>query len=190
MATAPISPCATLTARAAQVRLMIFDVDGVLTDGRLTLSETGVVAMSFHVHDGQGIKLLAQAGMQVALITRSASPIIAARARILGIERVYSGISDKKEAFADLLARTGLSAQQCGYMGDDWPDLPVMQQVNFAAAPANARPEVRACAHWVTQARGGQGAVREVSDLLLRAQHRHDDLPAEEGSDSSCSAHH
>ncbi|CCD30358.1 3-Deoxy-D-manno-octulosonate 8-phosphate (KDO 8-P phosphatase) kdsC-like [Candidatus Glomeribacter gigasporarum BEG34] len=190
MATAPVSPCAAVTARAAQVQLMIFDVDGVLTDGRLTLSETGALVLSFHVHDGQGIKLLARAGVQIALITRSASPIIAARAGILGIERVYSGVSDKKEAFADLLLRTGFDAQQCGYMGDDWPDLPVMQQVHFAAAPANARPEVRACAHWVTQATGGHGAAREVCDLLLRAQHGCDTLPAEGGSDSSCSARH
>lgn len=124
-------------ARAAQVRLMMFDVDGVLTDGRLTLNEAGGMAMSFHVHDGQGLKLLARAGVQLALITRSASPVIAVRARILGIEQVYSGVSDKRIALAELLSRTGFDAQCCGYMGDDWPDLPVMRQVHFAAAPVH-----------------------------------------------------
>src|SRR5260364_358961 len=105
MATAPVSPCAAVTARAARVQLMIFDVAGVLTDGRLTLGEPGAWVLPSRVPDGQRIQLLARASVQIALITRSASPIIAARAGILGIERVYSGVSDKKEAFADLLLR-------------------------------------------------------------------------------------
>ena len=166
------------TERAARVRLMIFDVDGVLTDGRLYFGPQGEALKAFDSLDGHGVKLLAQAGVQTAVITGRQSEIVAARTRELGIGHVYQGQSDKLHAFADLLARTGLPAEAVGYMGDDWPDLPVMARAGFAAAPANAHPEVAQCAHWVAQARGGRGAVREVCDALLRAQHRYDALLA------------
>src|SRR5260364_339899 len=137
MATAPVSPCAAVTARAAQVQLMIFDVDGVLTDGRLTLSETGRWFCLSMCTTGKASNYWRGRACRLHSL-RAAHRQLSLRAGILGIERVYSGVSDKKEAFADLLLRTGFDAQQCGYMGDDWPDLPVMQQVHFAAAPANA----------------------------------------------------
>ncbi|BBO59355.1 HAD family hydrolase [Mycoavidus sp. B2-EB] len=157
--------------RAAQVRLMIFDVDGVLTDGRLYFSAEGESLKAFDTLDGQGLKLLAASGVQLALITGRCSQIVAARAQELGIAWVYQGVRDKAVAFAELLSQLHYTAEQCGYMGDDWPDLPVMLKVAFAAAPANAHAEVLARAHWVAQAQGGAGAVREVCDLILQAQH-------------------
>ncbi len=181
--TASPLPSSSVVERAARVQLMIFDVDGVLTDGRLYFNASGETIKTFHALDGQGIKLLRQAGIPSALITKRSSEIVTTRARELGIEFVYQGVAAKNEAFADLLSRTGLSAEQSGYMGDDWPDLPVMLQVAFAAAPANAQTEVIARAHWVTQASGGAGAVREICDLILRAQHRYDALLAHFSSD-------
>ncbi len=170
------SVSAAVNERAARVRLMIFDVDGVLTDGRLYFSAAGEFSKSFDTLDGQGIKLLAATGVQIALITGRASPMVTARAQELGIEWVYQGVHDKAVAFAELLSRARCTAEQCGYMGDDWPDLPVMMKVAFAAAPANAHAEVLTRAHWVAHARGGYGAVREVCDLILRAQHSYDTL--------------
>ncbi len=175
---APASPPTSVLERAARVQLMIFDVDGVLTDGRLYFNAAGESLKAFHALDGQGIKLLKQAGIPSAIITSRSSEIVTTRARELGIEFVYQGVKAKSQAFTELLSRTGLTAEQSGYMGDDWPDLPVMQQVNFAAAPANAHVAVSAQAHWVTQASGGAGAVREICDLILRAQHRYDALLA------------
>jgi 3-deoxy-D-manno-octulosonate 8-phosphate phosphatase (KDO 8-P phosphatase) len=168
----------TSTQRAARVKLMIFDVDGVLTDGRLYYGEHGETLKTFNTLDGHGIKLLAEAGVASAIITGRKSAIVAVRARELGIAHVYQGASDKMVALADLLQQTGLSAEQCGYMGDDWPDLAPMVRVGFAAAPASAHPEVIARAHWVAEAPGGQGAVREVCDTLLRAGRHYDSLLA------------
>lgn len=159
--------------RAARVRLMVFDVDGVLTDGRLLVGPEGEISKAFDTLDGHGIKLLAQAGVTPAIITGRQSEIVAWRAGELGIEHLYQGVADKREAFAHLLAATQLQAADAGYMGDDWPDLPVMRRVAFACAPANAHIEVRAAAHHVTQARGGDGAVRELCDLLMVASGRY-----------------
>ena len=164
--------------RAARVKLMIFDVDGVLTDGRLYYGEHGEVMKTFNTLDGHGIKLLSAAGIASAIITGRQSGIVETRARELGIAHVYQGVHDKTLAFAELLAGTKLDATACGYMGDDWPDLPVMRLVGFATAPANAHPEVIARAHWVAEAAGGAGAVREVCDTLLRAGHYYDALLA------------
>jgi len=168
----------TSTQRAARVKLMIFDVDGVLTDGRLYYGDQGEVLKTFNTLDGYGIKLLAEVGIASAIITGRQSGIVAARARELGIAHLYQGVHDKTTALADLLTTTGLDAGACGYMGDDWPDLPVMLKVGFAAAPAGAHPEVIARAHWVAEAHGGQGAVREVCDTVLRAGHHYDALLA------------
>jgi len=168
----------TSTQRAARVRLMIFDVDGVLTDGRLYYGDQGEALKTFNTLDGHGIKLLAEAGIASAIITGRQSNIVATRARELGIAHLYQGVSDKTVAFADLLSTTGVEPAQCGYMGDDWPDLAVMVRVGFAAAPASAHPEVISRAHWVAEAQGGQGAVREVCDALLRAGRHYDRLLA------------
>lgn len=165
--------------RAARVRLMVFDVDGVLTDGRLLVGPEGEISKAFDTLDGHGIKLLAQAGVMPAIISGRQSEIVAWRAGELGIEHLYQGVADKREAFAHLLAATQLQATDAGYMGDDWPDLPVMTMVGFTACPAQAHTELRSRAHYVAQATGGRGAVREVADLILKAQGAYDDLLAQ-----------
>jgi 3-deoxy-D-manno-octulosonate 8-phosphate phosphatase (KDO 8-P phosphatase) len=166
----------TATERASRVKLMIFDVDGVLTDGGLMFTADGDTMKSFNSMDGHGAKLLREAGIDTAIITGRQSGIVAARAKDLHITHIYQGVQDKRVAFAELLKATGMKPEHCGYMGDDWPDLAVMLQVGFAVAPANSHPEVIARAHWVSEARGGHGAVREVCDTLLRAHNRYDDL--------------
>ena len=168
----------TATERASRVKLMIFDVDGVLTDGGLLFTAEGDTMKAFNSMDGHGMKLLRQAGIETAIITGRKSGIVAARAKEMHITHVYQGIDNKPQAFADLLEATGMSADECGYMGDDWVDLGVMLKVGFAAAPANSHPEVIARAHWVSEARGGHGAAREVCDTLLRAQHKYEALLA------------
>ncbi len=167
------------TARAARVRLMIFDVDGVLTDGGLMFTGNGDTMKVFNSLDGHGAKLLREAGIDTAIITGRRSDIVAVRAKELRITHLFQGVEDKRVAFKQLLADTGLTADQCGYMGDDWPDLAVMLQCGFAAAPSSAHAEVLARVHWVSEARGGHGAVREVSELLLRAQNQYDALLAQ-----------
>jgi 3-deoxy-D-manno-octulosonate 8-phosphate phosphatase (KDO 8-P phosphatase) len=168
----------TATDRARRVKLMIFDVDGVLTDGGLVFTAEGDTMKVFHSMDGHGAKLLRQAGIETAIITGRKSGIVAVRAKELKITHLYQGVENKPEAFADLLKQTGMTPEECGYMGDDWVDLGVMLKVGFAAAPANSHPEVIARAHWVSEARGGHGAVREVCDTLLRAQNKYDALLA------------
>ncbi len=157
-------------ARAARIRLMIFDVDGILTDGSLQYGAEGEIVKSFNVLDGLGIRLLQQSGVGAAIVTARKSEIVARRAADLGIEHVLQGVHDKRAGFEDLLARTGIAAPECGFVGDDWIDLPVLTQVGFAASVPNAHPEVRARVHYVTAAGGGGGAVRELCDFILRAQ--------------------
>ena len=167
---------ARATALAAQVQLMVFDVDGVLTDGRLHYGPDGEVLKTFDTLDGHGVKMLRSAGVQTAIITGRSSKIVASRARELAIDHVYQGVHDKTEAFAELLTKTGVAAHDTGYMGDDWPDLAVMLKAGFAAVPANAHIELVRRAHYVAQARGGRGAAREVCDLILRARGYYDAL--------------
>ncbi|WP_133650074.1 KdsC family phosphatase [Paraburkholderia flava] len=166
----------TATERASRVKLMIFDVDGVLTDGGLLFTAEGDTMKAFNSMDGHGAKLLREGGIDTAIITGRKSGIVAVRAQELRIKHLYQGIEHKMIAFQQLLDETGIAPEECGYMGDDWPDLAVMLRVGFAAAPANSHPEVLARAHWVSQARGGHGAVRELCDTLLRAQQRYDAL--------------
>ena len=179
--TAPVAaqPFSTEVLLAAQdVRVAFFDVDGVFTDGSLYFTAEGDAMKSFNSLDGHGVKMLQSVGVQTAIITGRQSGIVAARARELGITHLYQGVGDKTVALAELLEATGIPADECGYMGDDWPDLAVMRLCGFAAAPANAHPEVIQRVHWVAEARGGHGAVREVCDAILRAQHRYDELLA------------
>jgi len=157
-------------AHAAATRLMIFDVDGVLTDGGLFYGEDGEALKRFNALDGHGIKMMQQFGVAAAIITARQSAFVARRARDLGITHVFQGIHDKRQAFEQLLAHTGLQAQQCGYLGDDVIDLPVLTRVGFKACVANGHREVKARCDFVTTATGGNGAVREVCDLLLAAQ--------------------
>ncbi|MBC7456391.1 MAG: HAD family hydrolase [Massilia sp.] len=156
--------------RAAAVKVMIFDVDGVLTDGSLTYGPDGEVTKTFNVLDGLGIQLLQKSGVATAIISARESPIVVRRAADLGIMHVHQGIHDKRVAFARLLEATGLTAAQCGYIGDDVIDLPLLRQVGFAVTVPTGHPEVQHRAHYVTRAGGGRGAVREVCDMILRAQ--------------------
>jgi 3-deoxy-D-manno-octulosonate 8-phosphate phosphatase (KDO 8-P phosphatase) len=164
----------TAAERAARVRLMVLDVDGVLTDGRLYIGAGGELMKAFDVRDGHGIKLLQQAGIEVALLTARSSEIVTARARELGIARVLQGQSDKLAGFDALRAATGQAAEHCGYVGDDWPDLAVLARAGFAATVADAVDEVKAVAHWIAPAPGGRGAVRRLAEFVLRAQGRFD----------------
>ena len=164
----------TAMERAKQVKLMVFDVDGVLTDGGLRYGSDGEVLKTFNVLDGHGIKLLQQSGVKTAIISARQSPIVAKRGADLGISIVLQGVHDKRSAFETLLAEMGLTAQECGFMGDDVIDLPVMTRVVFAASVPNGHEEVRSRAHYVAQAGGGLGAVREVCDFILRAQNNYE----------------
>ncbi|MEX3956568.1 KdsC family phosphatase [Trinickia sp. EG282A] len=174
MAAAPL----TAAERASRVKLMIFDVDGVLTDGSLMFTAEGDYMKPFNSMDGYGLNLLRKAGIETAIITGRHSEIVVRRAQELKISHVHQGAANKAVVFAELLRATGHTPDVCGYMGDDWPDLGVMVQCGFAAAPANSHPEVIARAHWVSQARGGHGAARELCDVILRAQHRYDEMLA------------
>jgi 3-deoxy-D-manno-octulosonate 8-phosphate phosphatase (KDO 8-P phosphatase) len=156
--------------RAAAIKVLILDVDGVLTDGSLTYGADGEVTKTFNVLDGLGIELLQKTGVAVAIISARKSPVVVRRAADLKIMHVYQGTHDKRLAFADLLAATGASAGQCGYIGDDVIDLPLLLQVGFAVTVPTGHPEVQHRAHYVTRAGGGRGAVREVCDLVMRAQ--------------------
>lgn len=158
------------TARAQRLKLMIFDVDGVLTDGGLRYGPDGETIKTFNVLDGHGIKLLQQSGVKAAIISARSSAIVARRASDLGIAVLMQGVHDKRAAFEQVRSELQLSVEECGFMGDDVIDLPVMTRVGFAASVPNGHPEVRARAHFVSEARGGRGAAREVCDFILRAQ--------------------
>ena len=164
------------TARAARIRLMIFDVDGILTDGSLHFSADGEALKTFNVLDGQGIRLLQDAGIATAIISARQSPIVSKRAADLGITHVRQGIHDKKSAFLSLLAELQIAAEECGFIGDDIIDLPVLSRVGFAASVPNGHLEVRQRVHYVCNAGGGRGAAREVCDFILRAQNKYEQV--------------
>lgn len=160
--------------RAAEVRLLLLDVDGVLTDGRLYFGTDGEALKAFNVRDGHGIKMLREAGIEVAILSARRSPIVEKRARELGIEHVIQGAADKAQGFRVLAQTLGIPPARCGYIGDDWPDLAVLAAVGFAVTVADGAPEVRQRAHWTTKAAGGRGAVRELAEFILRAQGRYE----------------
>jgi 3-deoxy-D-manno-octulosonate 8-phosphate phosphatase (KDO 8-P phosphatase) len=164
-----------LAARARRVKLAVFDVDGVLTDGTLYLSSRGELAKAFNILDGLGLKMLAASGVQLALISGRKSPIVTRRARETGIRHVFQGIGDKLATYRGLLDRLGLTAPESSFMGDDLPDLPVLLRCGLAFSVPNAALAVRSRAHYVTRAAGGGGAVREACELLMRAQGTLDD---------------
>jgi 3-deoxy-D-manno-octulosonate 8-phosphate phosphatase (KDO 8-P phosphatase) len=159
-----------LSQRAAKIKLLILDVDGVLTDGRLYYGPEGEQSKTFHVRDGYGIKRWHDAGGRSAIITGRKSQIVETRARELGVTHVFQDRDDKAAAFAELLDETRLGADECCFVGDDSLDVPVMQQVGLAVAVADAHDTAKSAAHYVTQLGGGRGAVREVTDLLLKAR--------------------
>jgi len=159
-------------ALAARVKLMAFDVDGTLTDGGILISAGGELFKRFSVRDGLGLVMLQQAGIRVALVTGRSSEIVAQRARELKIDTVLQGVADKAHAMRELCEQGGLTLEQAGFMGDDWPDLPAMQAVGFAAAVPDAAIEVQRIAHYVARAPAGAGAARELAEFVLRAQNR------------------
>jgi len=158
------------SADARNLKLMAFDVDGVLTDGRLYYGPDGEALKVFNTLDGHGLKKLAASGVTLALITGRDTPMVARRAAELGIQHVIQGREDKGVALADLAASLGVTARETGYAGDDEPDVPALQWAQIAFAPASGHDCARAAADHVTRARGGEGAVREICDALL--EHR------------------
>jgi len=155
------------------VRVAFFDVDGVLTDGGVYLSEQGETLKRFHILDGLGLKLLQQAAITPVVITGRDSTPLRARLQALGVTRVHYGVEQKLAAAQATLKELGLEWGQAACIGDDWPDLPVLRRCAFACAPPNAHPEVRASVHHVTSSAGGHGAAREFCDLLLMAGGRY-----------------
>jgi 3-deoxy-D-manno-octulosonate 8-phosphate phosphatase (KDO 8-P phosphatase) len=156
----------------AKIELLILDVDGVLTDGRLYFGARGEALKVFHVRDGHGIKLLMAAGVQVAALSGRRSSALGARMRELGVPTVVQGSTDKVAALRRLTQRLAIDPLKCACIVDDTPDLPLMSAVGLAAAVADAHPVVLSAAHWVAKAAGGEGAVRELCDALLRARAR------------------
>lgn len=166
----------TVLLRAQGVKVAFFDVDGVLTDGGLLFSEAGETLKRFNTLDGHGIKLLQKAGITPVVITGRDSQALRTRLQALGVQHAYFGTEDKRPAAEQMLAALGWTWSHAAAMGDDWPDLPVMRRCALACAPVNAHAEARAVAHYVTTARGGDGAAREFCDLLLVACGRYVDL--------------
>lgn len=160
--------------RAAKIRLLLMDVDGVLTDGRIYLQSlpdgTASEIKVFGAHDGAGLKLARVAGLRTGVITGRDSPAMTRRAQEVGMEFVYQNRPEKLSAFEEILRKTGLKEQEVAYIADDLPDLPILARVGLAVAVANAVPEVKKAAHSVTARSGGEGAVREVVELVLKAQ--------------------
>jgi len=156
--------------RARRLRLMVFDVDGVLTDGTLWYGREGEALKGFHAFDGHGIKMLAASGVACALLSGRSSAAVSARAAELGIAHVLQGIDDKNKEYGSLLKRLGFRYEEAGFMGDELVDLPVLTRCGFAAAPGEAPEAVRSRVHYVAAAPAGRGAAREVCEVLMRAQ--------------------
>jgi 3-deoxy-D-manno-octulosonate 8-phosphate phosphatase (KDO 8-P phosphatase) len=169
---------ADVTARARRIRVLLFDVDGVLTDGGVYLHADGTESKRFDIKDGAGIVMARRAGLTVGLISARQSQATLHRARQLGLDPVRQGVADKAAALAELMVAHGWDADSIAYMGDDVVDLPVLRQVGLAACPADAVPEVLAVAHVVSPRPGGQGAARALIEDILRAQGRWDALIA------------
>jgi len=161
--------------KAANIKLAVFDVDGVLTNGNLILGESGNEYKSFHVRDGHGLVMLLESGCKIAVITARSSNIVAERMISLGIEYVYQGEKDKGARLLKLIEELNLEREQVAYAGDDVIDLPAMVQVGLPIAVADAHIEVKNNALWITENCGGQGAVREICELIMRAQDKYDE---------------
>jgi 3-deoxy-D-manno-octulosonate 8-phosphate phosphatase (KDO 8-P phosphatase) len=156
--------------KLGNICLLLLDVDGVMTDGRIIYDGNGLETKFFNVKDGHGIKMLQRHGIEVGIITGRTSVVVDIRARELGIELVYQGALKKLESYDDVKQRTGLADNQIAYMGDDIIDVPVMRRAGFSAAPPDSLPEVLAVADYVSSRGGGKGAVREVCDLILKGR--------------------
>ena len=170
---------ATAAAKAAQILLVGLDVDGVLTDGALYFGPGGDEVKAFSSLDGHGLRMLQRAGIEVAIVSGRSSRALELRAANLGIDELHMGVEDKRTLLGEIAARRGITLARTAYMGDDVVDLPVLRACGFSAAPADGHEEVRARVDWVASAGGGRGAVRELCDLLLRAQGKWDAAMAE-----------
>ncbi|HSW62815.1 MAG TPA: 3-deoxy-manno-octulosonate-8-phosphatase KdsC [Dissulfurispiraceae bacterium] len=162
--------------RAKHVRLLILDVDGVMTDGSIILDNNGNELKSFHVRDGHGIKMLQKVGIEIAIITGRTAEVVARRAAELGIQYVYQGALKKAVAYEELRLRTGVPANEIACIGDDIVDIPILRRVALPVAVADATEETKAAAVYVTHAQGGRGAVREVCEIILKANGRWEEL--------------
>lgn len=158
--------------RLKKIRLLLLDVDGVMTDGRITYNDRGVETKSFDVKDGHGLKMLQRAGVQIGIITGRQSEVVAFRAAELAIDILYQGAKDKLIPYQEILLRHGFAEEEIAYMGDDVIDIPILRRVGFAATVADAVDDVKPYAHYITRRDGGRGAVREVCDLLLKESGR------------------
>ena len=167
---------ASIERRASRIKLLLMDCDGVLTDGRLWLTDEGDEQKSFNTHDGLGLALFHRAGLKSGIITGRSSRAVARRAQELGVEFVCQGNPDKTAAFEQLLQQAGVDENEVAFVGDDLPDIPIMNRAELAVAVADAMEETRAAAHYVTRAKGGRGAVREVIEIILKSQGRWHDL--------------
>jgi 3-deoxy-D-manno-octulosonate 8-phosphate phosphatase (KDO 8-P phosphatase) len=167
-----------LIARAGRVRLLLFDVDGVLTDGAILLHADGTESKRFDIRDGTGIVLAERAGIKTGILSARQSAATTERARQLRIPIVRQGAVDKLETYEEILAAEGLTDVEVAYIGDDLLDLPVLARVGLSAAPADAVPEVRSRVHWISSRNGGDGAVRELAELILKAQDRWSEMVA------------
>lgn len=156
--------------KARDIQLLLLDVDGVLTDGNLLYSGSGEESKAFNTQDGFGLRLLREAGIEVGVITARQSEVVARRANELKMGHIYQGVGNKNEAFRKVMRATGLKPYQIAYMGDDWLDLVLLQQVGLALVPANGVREVKEIAHFITQRSGGAGAVREACDLIIEGK--------------------
>ncbi len=165
-----------IDARAQRIKLLLMDCDGVLTDGRLWLMADGDEQKTFHARDGQGISLCHHAGLKTGIISGRTSSAVERRAQDLKMAYVRQYAKDKIKALDEILAAAGVTANECAYIGDDVADIPVMQRVALAVAVADAAPETKQAAHYITELPGGHGAVREVCDLILKAQGKWDEV--------------
>lgn len=159
-----------ILAKAAQIKLVVFDVDGVLTDGSLFVGDDGQEYKAFHSRDGLGMKMLRKSGVEIGIITARTSEVVKHRMENLDIQHVYQGRLEKLPALKELLAELGLAFEQTAYVGDDVVDLPVMRQVGLAIAVQDAHPLAKQHAHWQTPHGGGRGAARDVCELIMEAQ--------------------
>lgn len=163
-----------LTERAEKIKLVIFDVDGVLTDGRLIIGDDGLEYKCFNTQDGLGMKLLKASGVEMAIITGRTSNVVTKRAESTGVMHFYQGVDDKLVAFEDLLQKANLPPEACAFMGDDVVDLPPMRRAGLALTVPDAHELVKQHAHYITRHDAGRGAVREACELILRAQGNYD----------------
>ena len=175
--TNPLSQYPQAWDRAGTVKLLVLDVDGVLTNGQVFIGDNGKEFLkAFDIQDGLGIKLLDKIGIPTALITGRSSQMVLARCEELGINHVQMGVKNKATALESMVQSLGLQPSDCAVMGDDWPDLPMMKSAGLKVCPAQGHDAVKETAHFVTTRSGGSGAVRELCDLILKAQNRYEEL--------------